>query len=319
MAESSAQAVMMVRPFKMEFNSETAEDNHFQKKLDLKPEEATEKAVSEFDELVAKLREKKIEVVIFQDDAFPETPDSVFPNNWVSFHEDGRIAMYPMFSEKRRGERREEMFEIIADDFGYEVKEIEDFSGFESEGIFLEGTGSMVLDRQNRIAYAAVSNRTDVFVLETFCERFDYEYILFTANQTHMGDRVPVYHTNVVLSVGTHFAVVCAASIDDEQERKEVIQSLKKSGKKIIDITEEQRDHFAGNVLEVRNESGNRYCVMSTSAFKSLRPDQVEAIEKQAEIIHSPLHTIEALGGGSARCMMTEIFLPKSKENHDPK
>jgi hypothetical protein len=199
------------------------------------------------------------------------------------------------------------------------VKEIEDFSGFENEGIFLEGTGSMVLDRQNRIAYAAVSNRTDVFVLENFCERFDYEYIAFTANQTHDGVRVPVYHTNVILSVGTHFAVLCAASIDDEQERKEVIQSLKKSGKKIIDITEEQRDHFAGNVLEVRNENGNRYCVMSSRAFRSLRPDQVEAIEKQAEIIHSPLDTIEALGGGSARCMMAEIFLPKTNESHDPK
>jgi hypothetical protein len=308
---------MMVRPYAFRFNEETAADNHFQRKLGLGEKEATERALIEFDGLVALLRENGIEVIVFQDDAYPETPDSVFPNNWVTFHQDGRVAMFPMAAMSRRGEKREEMFDIIADDFGYGIKEIEDFTGFESEGLFLEGTGSMVLDRENGIAYAALSKRTDLFVLETFCERFDFEYVAFTANQNVGTERLPLYHTNVMMALGTGYAVICATCIDDETERKEVISQLKKSGKKIIEITEDQCNRFAGNILELQGESGRRFCVMSSTAFESLRNDQIEAIRKHAEIIHAPLGTIEAFGGGSARCMMAEIFLPKTEFTDD--
>jgi len=308
---------MMVRPFAFRYNEETAGDNHFQRRSDLSALEANQKAVEEFDGMVEMLRADGIEVIVFQDDAFPETPDSVFPNNWVTFHDDGRVAIFPMSAESRRGERREEMFDIIADDFGYGIKEIEDFTGFESESLYLEGTGSMVLDRQNRIAYAAMSNRTDLFVLETFCERFDFKYIAFSATQTVADGREPIYHTNVMMAIGGEYAVICPQSIDDSRERGEVLGQLKKSGKKIIEITEAQVAHFAGNVLELENENGSRFCVMSTGAFESLRNDQVEAIEKHAKIIHTPLKTIESLGGGSARCMMAEVFLPKTKFEDD--
>lgn len=305
--------IMMVRPVQFRYNAETAVNNYYQKVLEgLTPEKGNEAAQKEFDTFVETLRAEGISVYVFQDDAFPDTPDSIFPNNWVSFHEDGRIAMYPMYAENRRKERREEMFEILADDFGFEVKELEDFSTFEDEDLFLEGTGSMILDRQNSIVYAALSDRTDMNVLETFCERFDYKGIAFSAYQTLNGERLPIYHTNVMMCLGSKFSVICLNAIDDHNERKRVMESLKSTGKKIIEITEDQKEHFAGNMLNVANDKGEEYCVMSTAAFKSLRPDQIDAIEKHAKILHSSLDTIEALGGGSARCMMAEIFLPKS-------
>jgi len=307
---------MMVRPFNFHFNEETAVNNYYQKVLEgLDPAKAHEQALAEFDTFVEKLRSQGIEVAVIQDDENPRTPDSIFPNNWVSFHDDGRVAMYPMYAENRRGERREEMFELLADDFGFHVEEIEDFSGFETEGIYLEGTGSMILDRENHIAYAAISLRTDITVLETWCERFDYEYVAFTANQTVNGERLPIYHTNVMMCLGRDFSVICLNCIDDNRERKDVVDSLKKTDKKIIEISEDQKEHFAGNMLNVSNKKGKEFLVMSTAAYSSLRPDQIEAIEKHAEIIHSSLDTIEALGGGSARCMMAEVFLPKSKKN----
>jgi hypothetical protein len=316
MSKQITSTIMMVRPFNFHFNEETAANNYYQKVLEgLDSEKANEQAVAEFDAFVEKLRGHGIDVVVFQDDEFPSTPDSIFPNNWVSFHADGRIATYPMNAENRRGERREEMFELLADDFGFHVEMIEDFSGFESEGIYLEGTGSMVLDRENQIAYAAISVRTDIHVLETFCERFDYEYVAFTASQTLNGERLPIYHTNVMMSLGSSFTVVCLNCIDDKTERRDVLDSLKRAGKKIIEISEAQKEHFAGNMLNVCNKEGKEFLVMSTAAHSSLRPDQIEAIEKHATIIHSSLDTIEALGGGSARCMMAEVFLPKSEKN----
>ncbi|HKL39111.1 MAG TPA: arginine deiminase-related protein [Cryomorphaceae bacterium] len=316
MSKQITSTIMMVRPVNFRFNEETAKNNYYQKVLEgLDSAKANELAVAEFDAFVEKLRGHGIDVVVFQDDELPSTPDSIFPNNWVSFHEDGRIATYPMYAENRRGERREEMFELLADDFGFHVEEIEDFSGFESEGIFLEGTGSMILDRENRIAYAAISLRTDITVLETWCERFDYEYVAFTANQTVNGERLPIYHTNVMMCLGRNFSVICLNCIDDKTERNDVLDSLKKTGKKIIEISEAQKEHFAGNMLNVANKEGKEFLVMSTAAYSSLRPDQIEAIEKHATIIHSSLDTIEALGGGSARCMMAEVFLPKIEKN----
>lgn len=305
--------IMMVRPINFRLNEQTAVNNYYQKVLDgLRPEEANERAQQEFDTFVKKLRDEGINVYVFQDDVYPDTPDSIFPNNWVSFHEDGRIAMYPMYAENRRLERREEMFDILADDFGFQVTEVEDFTHFEDIALYLEGTGSMILDRENRIAYAALSERTDVHVLETFCDRFDFEKLMFTANQTVDGKRLPIYHTNVMMCLGSKFSVVCLNSIDDLKDRKVLVNTLKETGKKVIEITEAQKERFAGNMLNVANKDGKEYCVMSAAAFSALRPDQIEAIEKHATILYSSLDTIEALGGGSARCMMAEIFLPKN-------
>lgn len=307
--------IMMVRPVNFRYNEQTAVNNYYQKVIDnLDPAKANAQAQAEFDEFVAKLREAGVNVYVFQDDAEPETPDSIFPNNWVTFHQDGRVALYPMYAVNRRWERREEMFEILADDFGFRVEEIEDFSGFEEEDLFLEGTGSMILDRPNRLVYAALSERTDASVLETFCDHFDYEPVTFTAYQTLDGKRVPIYHTNVMMCVGLDLAVICLESLDNPNERKKVTEALKKSGKKIIDITEHQKLHFAGNMLNVKNNKGESILVMSSAAYHSLRPDQIADIERHAKILHSPLDTIEALGGGSARCMMAEVFLPLQSE-----
>ena len=308
--------IMMVRPINFRFNDQTATNNYYQKVIDdLDPEQANRLAQKEFDQFVERLRAEGIHVYVFQDDAEPDTPDSIFPNNWVSFHADGRIALYPMYAHNRRLERRDEMFEILADDFGFEVSEIEDFSEFEEEGLYLEGTGSMILDRPNKLAYAALSERTDRDVLEAFCEQFDYEPVVFTAYQTLDGKRVPIYHTNVMMCLGVDFAVICLESLDEPRERKHVTETLKKSGKKIIDITEDQKLHFAGNMLNVVNDRSESILVMSTAAFNSLRPDQIRSIERHARILHSPLDTIEALGGGSARCMMAEVFLPQNTES----
>ncbi len=313
MSKQITSHIMMVRPASFRMNEQTAVNNYYQRVLDgLKPEEANARAQQEFDTFVDKLRKAGVQVYVFQDDKNPDTPDSVFPNNWVSFHEDGRVAMYPMYAENRRLERREEMFDILADDFGFGITEIEDFTHFEDMGLYLEGTGSMILDRENRIAYAAISERTDPHVLETFCDRFDYEKVMFTANQTVNGARLPIYHTNVMMCLGTGFSVVCMNAVDDPKDKQVLLQTLKDTGKKVIEITENQKEHFAGNMLNVADAEGKEYCIMSEAAFKALRPDQIQAIEKHAEILYSSLDTIEALGGGSARCMMAEIFLPKN-------
>jgi len=310
--------VLMIRPVAFRYNAETAVNNHFQVNPEsLSDEDANKKAQEEFDVFVEMLRKEGVSVYVFQDSSEPDTPDSIFANNWVSFHSDGRIAIYPVYAENRRTERREEIFEVLADDFGFDVVEIEDFTHFEGDGLFLEGTGSMVLDRINHLAYAAVSERTDIHVLETFCDHFNYEPIAFTANQTVNGNRVPIYHTNVTMSLAAKFSVICMNAIDDEQDKKAVRNALKETGKKIVEITEDQQEHFAGNVLAVTNDKGEELCVMSSAAYKSLRPDQVEAIEKHARIIHSSLDTIEAIGGGSVRCMMAEIFLQKSDSAND--
>lgn len=305
---------MMVRPYAFRANAETADTNYFQvTENETDPAETTRMAQEEFDSLVEKLRSAGIRVIVFQDDAYPDTPDAVFPNNWVSFHADGRIVVYPMYAPSRRGERREEMFDIIADDFGFEVEEIEDFSHFEDEGIYLEGTGSMVLDRANQIVYAAIGPRTDIQALETFCDRFDYEYVAFTAVHKVGEERKPIYHTNVMMGMGSSFVVVCLNAIDNTRDKQGVLENLKSSGRKLVEISESQMDNFAGNILCLQGNQGKEICVMSSRAFQSLRKDQIELIQKYATIVHSPLDTIEKLGGGSARCMMAEVFLPESK------
>lgn len=308
-------SLMMIRPVNFRFNEQTAVNNYYQKVIDgLSPEETNSKAQKEFDDFVDILRQSGIRVIVFQDSTEPDTPDSIFPNNWVSFHEDGRVVLYPMYAANRRHERREEIFEILADDFGFDVEEIEDLSHFEEDNVFLEGTGSMILDRENKIAYAALSERTDENALVTFCDFFDYEPITFKAYQHVEGKRMPIYHTNVMMCLGRKFSVICLECIDDLREKNRVKNRLKETGKKIIEITENQKNRFAGNMLNVANQEGKEFLVMSTAAFSSLRPDQIQAIEKHCPIIHSSLDTIEAIGGGSARCMMAEIFLPEKKQ-----
>ena len=304
---------MMMRPAKFRMNEQTAVNNYYQRVLDgLEPEEVSRKAQEEFDDFAALLHSKGVEVIVFQDSSEPDTPDAVFPNNWVSFHEEKKAVLYPMYAENRRLERKEGIFDILADRFGFEIDEIEDLSHFENDNMFLEGTGSMILDRQNKLAYAAISERTNEEVLNVFCEYFGYEPVAFRAYQHVDGQRLPIYHTNVMMCLGRGFSVICLEAIDDLRERNRVRESLKSTGKKIIEITEAQKHRFAGNMLNVAGQDGKEFCVMSKSAFGALRPDQIQAIEKHAEILYSNLDVIEACGGGSARCMIAEIFLPKS-------
>lgn len=311
MSQSTA-TLLMIRPASFRMNEQTAVNNYYQSTIDgLSPENVVEKAQEEFDAFVEKLRSKGVQVIVVEDEKDPDTPDALFPNNWVSFHEDGRIGLYPMFAENRRAERREDALWQLRDEAGVKIEEIVDFTEFEDHGKFLEGTGSMVLDRKKKIAYAALSQRTDLRALEHFCDEFSYEPVSFHAYQSVDGKRLPIYHTNVMMAVGTEFAILCADCIDDEKEREQVINKLKESQKEIIFISEEQVNRFAGNMLEVKNEEGSTYLVMSSSAFNSLTKEQLEAIEKHCPIIHSALDVIESCGGGSARCMMAEVFLPK--------
>ena len=312
MPRQTTSTLLMISPVGFRMNEQTAVNNYYQKVLDgLSPEKVNEAAIQEFDRFVSVLESKGISVISIQDTANPDTPDSIFPNNWVSFHHDGRVALYPMFAENRRLERREDIFDDLKNHYGFEINEIIDFTEFEDHNKYLEGTGSMILDRYNRIAYAAISERTDRRAFELFCEVFDYVGVVFEAFQSVGDERKLIYHTNVMMCIANHFAIVCLDAIDDAEEREMVSQTIRDSGKEIISISEEQTQRFAGNMLEVANSEGKSYLVMSTSAFEALNTEQKERIEKHSEIIHSSLDTIEACGGGLARCMMAEVFLPK--------
>lgn len=303
----------MVRPASFRMNEQTAVNNYYQKVMDgIDPDEVNKKAREEFDTFVEKLRSKGVQVYVLEDEPNPDTPDALFPNNWISFHEDGRVGLYPMFAANRRAERREtDVIALLSNEAGLRIDELVDFTEFEEHEKYLEGTGSMVLDRIHKLAYAALSQRTDQKALEHFCEQFAYKPVAFHAYQTVDGNRLPIYHTNVMMAIGTGITVLCADCIDDKEERKEVIQHLENSGKEILYISEEQVNRFAGNMLEVKNEEAHSFLVMSSAAFKSLTKEQKELIEKHMPIIHSSLDIIEACGGGSARCMMAEVFLPK--------
>lgn len=312
MDAQTTSALLMIRPVQFRFNKETAVNNYYQKAIsNLSENDIKIGAQQEFDNFVTILRTHGIEVVVIDDGAEPDTPDSIFPNNWVSFHSDGRIGLYPMFARNRRQERRNDVFDILTKEHGFYWTDKIDFTGYEDQSKYLEGTGSMVLDRVSKIAYAALSVRTDIDAFNEFCVRFDYKGVSFVANQNVGGKRLPIYHTNVMMCVADEFAVVCLDCIDNVREREQLIASLINSGKEIIPITEDQKGHFAGNMLQVKSKTNQQYLVMSSAAFHSLREDQIEAINKYCPIIHSSLDIIEALGGGSARCMMAEIFLPK--------
>jgi hypothetical protein len=308
--EQTTNTILMIRPVNFRMNEQTAVNNYFQEDLDLKNTEINSKAQLEFDNFVEKLRKAGIEVVIIQDDKLLDTPDSIFPNNWVSFHSNGDVAIYPMFAENRRKERRDEVF-IKLEEEGFIIKNIIDYTSAEDEGLFLEATGSLILDRVNNKAYCALSPRANEELLIEFCEDFEYTPVIFTANQTVDKERLPIYHTNVMMCVGEDFTVICLDSIDDKKERKNVVDHLKKDGKEIIAITEEQVNNFAGNMLELKNKNGESLLVMSQSAFNSLTKEQINRLEKYSKILYSSLDTIETCGGGSARCMMAEVFLPR--------
>jgi hypothetical protein len=268
-----------------------------------------EKALHEFQEFAGKLKGAGVEVISIKDTPEPHTPDSIFPNNWISMHEDGRVILYPMYAKNRRLEKRPEIIREIGTRF--KINEIINFSRFEKEDSYLEGTGSLVIDYDNKKAYAALSHRTNKEILTEICHLLDLEPVTFTAYQTVHGERKPIYHTNVMMCVADQFVVICLETIDDKREREIVVNSIHTSKKEIIEITEDQNNSFAGNMLQVENSRGEKFLVMSTQAFKSLEKSQLEQITNYCQIIHSDISTIERYGGGSARCMMAEIFLKK--------
>ena len=304
--------IMMIKPVSFRYNEQTAVNNYYQRVLDnLTPEQIQTNALSEFNAIVEKLQNVGVNVVVIEDTKNPDTPDSIFPNNWVSFHANGIVGIYPMCAENRRDERREDIFDTLVDEHGFVIEEIKDFTEFEERDKYLEGTGSMVLDRENKICYAAISIRTDEIAVMQFCEEFGFRPVCFTANQDVEGERMEIYHTNVMMCVADTFTVICLDTIDDELERENVVENLKETAKEIIEISEEQNQRFAGNMLQVMGDKS--YLVMSKSAYSSLTDKQKTAIEKHCPIIYSSLDTIDDCGGGSARCMMAEIFLPKQK------
>lgn len=310
--KQTTNAIVMIRPVAFRMNEQTAVNNYYQKVLDgLLPATVNAKAQQEFDAFVDKLRAVGVDVTVIEDTLTPDTPDSIFPNNWVSFHENGDVALYPMFAENRRKERREDILDIL-EEKGFVINNIVDYTSAEEDGFFLEGTGSLLLDRANGKAYCALSPRADEELFIEFCEDFDYAPVIFEAFQTVNGERKLIYHTNVMMCLGETFAVICADCIDDKKERKMVLDNLKADKKEVVLITEAQVNNFAGNMLEVRGANDKKYLVMSTSAHQSLTPKQISQLEAHATILSSSLDTIEACGGGSARCMMAEVFLPKA-------
>ncbi len=311
MTESESQLatrVLMIRPARFESNPLTAESNRFQGRSDLAPDQQQTAALAEFEGLVRALQEAGIDVIVIDDTPEPQTPDSIFPNNWISMHADGRIVLYPMEAENRRTERRADVIEHLSEDLGLQVKEVVDLTAHEDAGHYLEGTGSMVLDRVNRIAYACLSSRTHLDPLGDFAQRMDYQVVAFEAV-----DRggVPIYHTNVLMNVGEKVAVICDEAITNSEQRAAVLGQLRDSGHDVISLSYAQLEAFAGNMLELRNRSGERVVAMSTQAFESLNDRQLEKLRANGRIVTAPIRTIELSAGGSVRCMLAEVHLPE--------
>jgi len=310
--QQTTNTILMIRPINFRMNEQTAVNNYYQKVMgNVTPKTVNTKAQKEFDGYVEKLRSIGVNVVVVDDTDEYDTPDSIFPNNWISFHENGVVGLYPMFAENRRNERREDILQALEKD-GFVINQIYDYRDAEEDNVFLEGTGSLLLDRVNKKAYCALSARADEELFIEFCEDFDYFPVVFTANQTVEGKREAIYHTNVMMCLGETFAVICLDSIDDKKERKNVIKHLEDSGKQVIHISEEQVNNFAGNMLQVKGKDDKLYLIMSQAAYDSLSKAQIKIIEAHCDIMSSSLDTIEACGGGSARCMMAEVFLPKA-------
>jgi hypothetical protein len=298
--------ILMIRPVNFGFNEQTAGSNAFQNR-NAEQQQVQDKALAEFDNLVNVLRENDVEVIVIDDTLEPHTPDSIFPNNWVSFHQDGNVFLYPMMAENRRLERREDIIMGLEDEF--KIKHVIDLSRFEHEHKFLEGTGSMVLDRENKIAYACLSPRTDKDVLYLFCEQSGYKPVLFHAIDEH---GMAIYHTNVLMCIGSDFAVICLDNIADIAEKEKVVTSLTSTKKQVVAITFEQMNHFAGNMLELKNKEGESLLVMSKSAWDSLNYEQRAILSTFSKPVYADINTIENNGGGSARCMIAEVHLPRN-------
>ena len=304
--------ILMVSPNNFSYNLQTAKNNHFQLKSEAyHPLEISKLATREFYDFVDKLEKNGVNVIIQQPSINHVTPDAVFPNNWITFHQNGTVVIYPMYAPNRRLERNNDILKQLSEKYSFEINRVMDMSKKENQNLFLEGTGSMVLDRVNRILYATISERTSIELINQFASTHNYDSITFNATQKVKDKYLPIYHTNVMFSVGTNFALVCLDSILDKKEKQTIEESILKTDKEIIDISAIQMLSFCGNILEIKNNQSTPLIVMSTNAFEAFDKNQIKSLEKYGDIIHSPLNTIEKYGGGSARCMIAEVFLPK--------
>lgn len=299
--------VLMIKPVKFYYNAQTAVNNAYQKNLEENPELVEKKALDEFDALVNKMKNVGIEVDVIQDTSTLYTPDSIFPNNWFSSHQNNTLIIYPMFAENRRSERTK-FLPNLKKLFFNETINIIDLTAFEKESKFLEGTGALVLDRINKIAYCSLSPRANEDVLNEFCKLNNYKPLKFHSAQNFNGVSTPIYHTNVMMGVTENFVVVCLESISNLKEKEALKNSILNSKKEIIDISLNQVLKFCGNVLELKNAHGECYTLMSKSAFEGFTKEQIDVIKKSSEIIYSDISTIETYGGGSVRCMIAELF-----------
>ena len=312
MSRQTTSHIFMVRPTHFGFNHETASNNAFQVNDQRPLDEIRNLAVLEFDELVKTLRNSAVDVTVYQEDIHSKQTDSIFPNNWFSTHEDGAIVTYPMYSRSRREERKEDVYELLSSRFV--INKHIHLEDFEKKNKFLEGTGSIVLDRKSQKAYACRSIRTDEEILNKFCAEFELEKILFDATD-HSGQ--PIYHTNVMMSIGEDLLIICGESIKNKDQREFVLREFQNDGKEIIDISLEQMKNFSGNVLQVKSQNGEHLMVMSSRAFASFNSEQIHQIKKHCKIVHSPIPIIEQYGGGGVRCMIAEIFLPLKEPSYD--
>lgn len=300
----TTQYILLVRPSGFAFNLETASSNAFQNHVSSRNNIQLE-AINEFNAMVNMLNANGISVFVFDDTLLPAKPDAVFPNNWITFHPDGTVVLYPMFAPNRRLERRLDIIDSLRKHFN--INAIVDLSIYEKENRFLEGTGSIVFDHINKIAYASISCRTDKDLFIMLCKQLNYEPLAFHAYDKNGNE---IYHTNVVMCVGERFAVVCLDTIPDLEERNKIINAFSATGHDLIDISFEQMNHFAGNMLQVKSDAGRDILVLSETASNSLTETQKSRLLKYVSILPCSIHTIETIGGGSARCMMAEIFLP---------
>ncbi len=307
MHEQITDTILMVRPANFGFNEETAVNNAFQTNdTSVEAADIKQAAIAEFDHFVHLLRDKGVEVLVADDTATPVKPDAIFPNNWITFHDDGSIVTYPMNAVVRRLERQQDIIDLVA--ASHQISGRHHMEQYEDQYLFLEGTGSMIIDRTNKIVYACIGPRTDDGLLEQFCALYNYDSVTFKAVD---GNGQDIYHTNVLMAVGSDFVVICLDTIRDMEERNFVIETIESTDKEIIEISLEQMMQFAGNMLQVRNKDKETFLVMSEQAYQSLDEDQVSQIESFTTPLPVPLYTIEKYGGGSARCMMAEVFLPK--------
>jgi hypothetical protein len=304
-----ASSVLMIRPTRFQSNPQTADSNAFQTAPDASPAEQQRSALTEFESLVSVLRGAGIEVHVFDDTLEPHTPDSVFPNNWVSFHADGTVVLYPMEAENRRCERRPDVIERLDAELGFQVRQVVDLSHHEDTGHFLEGTGSMVLDRVNRVAYACLSSRTHLDVLGDFAQRMDYDVVAFEALDRH---GVPIYHTNVLMAIGEKLAVICDAAIARDDQRAAVLERLESTGHELVSLDFDQLESFAGNMLELRAADGVPVMAMSQRAWDSLSAEQQAKMGANGRVVTAAIDDIEDSAGGSVRCMLAEIHLPRA-------